>query len=867
MTGPGSRSGGLPGVLRGRYRVVRPLGRGGMGAVYLATDALFGDRPCAIKELLGDPAATPAEAAEATERFAREARLLASLEHPNLPRVHDYFSEQGKSYLVMEFIDGETLEQRVVREGAQSQERVLAWAQEMCAALDYLHAQTPPVIFRDVAPDNMMLDRAGQVKLIDFGIARVFNPSKQTDTLRFGKVGYAPPEQYSGRGQTTPRSDIFALGATLHFALTGRDPADLPFVFPPLRDVNPSVSAEVEQTILSAVQMDPARRPADVRAFAESVGLALPPLALPTPSVAQAVEMASVPARPALPEPRLVVFRPRDMQPQQRRQFRQVRQVMFAVVLLCCFLPVALILGMSFLFSGAGFSFSTMLPFFSVFFPMLLLFPAFIGIRKNRRTAIGRMRVALGRQGLLLLHVGAFQRRKVIPWEDITAVENTVQLAGPRVELRLRRQKPMHPVTQQLYRFLASSANQMRENQSRSAAQWQVTTTYLPVFTPWSVSLAPWFYEQMAPDESPVPAMNLQEAALWYWQEPQRRAALADLPDQGQEREVALLRDEEELKEPVKRWLGVPLWASLAVLTAGAVLTTPFSLWAMPGNTNLFQWFDFPPSSAIGLALSLAGLAVLLAFANRRGWFFKAGALALVVGGVIQAVPYVTATFSFPNFDYDAAYPYVPYNQFLPATSMYLGLSCFVLLFGLVLLFERRERGRSYTSGEIWLLSASSLVFVLMPAVQALVLAGNAATDGYASTALLDLALLPYLPMAVILLCYFQGRSPRMQRFTTLGVLIAGLAMAGGEPLLSLVTTGWLAVQATSPETIIWLNAYWGLQALVGLLIAGAAGRRLYVFGRTQRTVPEVRAAAPALVAAATTVLERSEGLPPGMAD
>lgn len=168
MSGIGASSGGLnagiggrPVVLRGRYRIKRLLGRGGMGAVFLATDALFGDQPCAVKELLGDPAATPAEAAEAEERFAREARLLATLEHPNLPKVRDYFSEQGQSYLVMDYIDGETVEQRVAREGPQSQQAVLGWAQELCAALEYLHAQMPPIIFRDVAPDNIMIDSSG----------------------------------------------------------------------------------------------------------------------------------------------------------------------------------------------------------------------------------------------------------------------------------------------------------------------------------------------------------------------------------------------------------------------------------------------------------------------------------------------------------------------------------------------------------------------------------------------------------------------------------------------------------------------------------------------------------------------------------
>jgi serine/threonine protein kinase len=401
-----------------------------MGAVYLATDALFGDRLCAVKELLGDPAATAAEAAEAEERFAREARLLASLEHPNLPKVFDYFSEQGKSYLVMEFIDGETLEQRVAREGAQGQEQVLAWALEMCAALEYLHAQTPPVIFRDVAPDNIMVDSAGHVKLIDFGIARVFNPSKQTDTLRFGKVGYAPPEQYSGRGQTTPRSDIFALGATLHFVLTSRDPADLPFVFPPLRDLNPSVSAEVEQVILSAVQMDPSRRPADVRAFAEGLGLTLPPLALSSPSAALVVETPTAPARPACPEQRLVAFRLRNLQTQQRKA-RKMRQMLVFVVLVCICVPVLGVIFLSAAFTGYGFSFSEALPFLSFLFPIILIAPPIIvANRKINQTYPGRARVAIGRQGILLLHSRPLVRRKFISWEEITAVEVRSSLPG-----------------------------------------------------------------------------------------------------------------------------------------------------------------------------------------------------------------------------------------------------------------------------------------------------------------------------------------------------------------------------------------------------------------------------------------------------
>ena len=204
-----------------------------------------------------------------------------------------------------------------------------------------------------------------------------------------------------------------------------------------------------------------------------------------------------------------------------------------------------------------------------------------------------------------------------------------------------------------------------KENQRCSFGQLQAAfAAPLPVLTPWSVSLAPGRMSRWRLTSRPFRQLNLQEAALWYWQEPQRRAALAELPAEGQEREVDLLRDDEDMKEPVRRWVGVPLWASLAVFAASAVLTTPFSYWAMPGNSDPFQWFDFSPSVAAGLALSLVGLGVLFAFANRRGWFFKAGALLLIIGVVLQGIPYFAATFTFPDLNYDAAYPYAPYDSF-----------------------------------------------------------------------------------------------------------------------------------------------------------------------------------------------------------
>jgi hypothetical protein len=160
----------------------------------------------------------------------------------------------------MEFVDGQTLEELVVDLGRPlPPDTVLRLGVALCTVLDYLHSRTPPIIFRDLKPGNIMLDRDGAVKLIDFGIARVFTPGKSRDTTNLGTKGYAAPEQY-GKGQTDARSDVYALGATLHFLLTGRDPADEPFNFPPARRLNPDVSPALEAVVARAVSASAADR-------------------------------------------------------------------------------------------------------------------------------------------------------------------------------------------------------------------------------------------------------------------------------------------------------------------------------------------------------------------------------------------------------------------------------------------------------------------------------------------------------------------------------------------------------------------------------------------------------------------------------
>jgi serine/threonine-protein kinase len=192
--------------------------------------------------------------------FLQEAQILGRLDHVNLPRVVDFFSETDRHYLVMDFIEGETLERLLgERSTPFSEADVLGWAGQLCDVLAYLHSQNPLVIFRDLKPGNIMLARDGRLKLIDFGIARLFKPGKSTDTHRLGTPGYAPPEQY-GQGQTDARSDIYALGVTLYELLTRYDPTAQPFVLPKLRQLNPNVSARTEAAIERAIRADPTQR-------------------------------------------------------------------------------------------------------------------------------------------------------------------------------------------------------------------------------------------------------------------------------------------------------------------------------------------------------------------------------------------------------------------------------------------------------------------------------------------------------------------------------------------------------------------------------------------------------------------------------
>jgi len=275
----------LQSLLHNRYLIRKLLGQGGMGAVYLAEDQQVFNRLCVVKEML-PYYTTPAERQQAEHSFEREARLLASLRNPGLPQVYDYFIESNRYYLAMEWVEGENLEERMARLGGPLPEsEVLAYALQLANILVYIARQSPPVIHRDIKPANIILGQEDQVKLVDFGIAKATAGTGLTATpsIPLGTPGYAPPEQYSG--QVEPRTDVYALGATLHHLLTGRDPRlEAPFHFPPVRTLAPGVSPELAEMLTEMLETDLALRPTpiELRTKLESL-LAPQPVARPQP--------------------------------------------------------------------------------------------------------------------------------------------------------------------------------------------------------------------------------------------------------------------------------------------------------------------------------------------------------------------------------------------------------------------------------------------------------------------------------------------------------------------------------------------------------------------------------------------------------
>ena len=272
-------------VLHGRYRLAAIVGQGGMGNVYRAEDLRLPGRLCAIKEVPPDPHLTSELRIQAHQQFLQEASILAQLDHPNLPKVSDFFSDDSRDYLVMDYVPGSDLKQLL----AQSHDRgemlgettVIAWARQIIDALSYLHRQSPPVVHRDIKPSNIKLTPDNRIKLVDFGLVKLLAPDDaRTITVVQGRgtALYTPLEQYGGdSGHTDARTDIYALGATLYHLLTDFPPPDAKTRFLNPRalrapsQVNGSVSRAVDDAIMWALEMHPDDRPQSIMQFAEAL--------------------------------------------------------------------------------------------------------------------------------------------------------------------------------------------------------------------------------------------------------------------------------------------------------------------------------------------------------------------------------------------------------------------------------------------------------------------------------------------------------------------------------------------------------------------------------------------------------------------
>lgn len=249
-------------VLCDRYVIHEILGVGGIGSVYRARDMHFPsvEKFVAIKEIFNQ-ASNPSQRKEMIQNFDREAGILATLDHPAIPTIFDHFSVDDRSYLVLDYIVGTDLESIISNYSAfLSEEKVINWGIELCDVLDYLHTHTPhQIIFRDIKPSNIMINSKDRVVLVDFGIAKIFQSGEKGTMI--GTEGYSPPEQY--RGDATPLVDIYALGATLHHALTKRDPRlEPPFSFAEreIRKINPQISEKLEEIITKSLQYEPLDR-------------------------------------------------------------------------------------------------------------------------------------------------------------------------------------------------------------------------------------------------------------------------------------------------------------------------------------------------------------------------------------------------------------------------------------------------------------------------------------------------------------------------------------------------------------------------------------------------------------------------------
>lgn len=240
-------------IIDDKYEILTQIGKGGMSIVYLARDKRL-NKQWAVKEI--KKTANGKNDEVIVNSLIAEANLMKKLDHPALPRIVDIIDNGQTLYVIMDYIEGESLDKILDEYGAQPEDMVISWAMQLCDALGYLHSQKPPIIYRDMKPANVMLKPEGNLKVIDFGIAREYKEQNLADTTVLGTKGYAPPEQHGSR-QTDARSDIYALGMTMHHLLTGVDPRPADYVYVPVRQYNPELSEGIEEIINKCTALDP----------------------------------------------------------------------------------------------------------------------------------------------------------------------------------------------------------------------------------------------------------------------------------------------------------------------------------------------------------------------------------------------------------------------------------------------------------------------------------------------------------------------------------------------------------------------------------------------------------------------------------
>lgn len=240
-------------IIDGKYKILNKIGQGGMSVVYLAMNERA-NKQWAIKEVRKDGVK---DYDVVRQGLIAETDILKRLNHPHLPSIIDVIDRDDTFLIVMDYIEGKSLDYWLKKDGAQPQEKVVEWAKQICDVLGYLHSRKPPIIYRDLKPANVMLKPDGQIMIIDFGTAREFKETSIEDTSCLGTQGYAAPEQYGGHGQTDARTDIYTLGATMYHLLTGHNPSLPPYEMYPIRRWNPALSSGLEKIVLKCTQRNP----------------------------------------------------------------------------------------------------------------------------------------------------------------------------------------------------------------------------------------------------------------------------------------------------------------------------------------------------------------------------------------------------------------------------------------------------------------------------------------------------------------------------------------------------------------------------------------------------------------------------------